>query len=142
MELDRPGPEMTETLTRLWESSVRATHHFLSEADIEALRPQVGEAFQGVSLLAAKDEEGRIVGFAGISGDRLEMLFVSGDHLRQGLGRALLKEVLARGVRRLEVNEQNPGALAFYVAEGFEVIRRSATDEQGRPFPLLYMRRV
>ena len=33
-----------DTLVALWERSVRATHHFLTEADIGALRPLVREA--------------------------------------------------------------------------------------------------
>jgi putative acetyltransferase len=37
----------------------------------------------------------------------------------------------------VDVNEQNPEAVAFYLALGFHVVGRSATDAEGRPFPLL-----
>ena len=34
-------------LAALWEASVRATHHFLREADIENLKPYVTEGLAG-----------------------------------------------------------------------------------------------
>ena len=44
------------------------------------------------------------------------------------------------GVREVTVNEQNPQAVGFYQHMGFEVYKRTETDEQGGPYPLLYMR--
>ena len=38
-------------LTALWESSVRATHHFLREADISKLKPYVTEGLAGIRHL-------------------------------------------------------------------------------------------
>lgn len=37
------------------------------------------------------------------------------------------------------VNEQNPQARGFYEHMGFEVYKRTDHDEQGNPWPLLYM---
>jgi ribosomal protein S18 acetylase RimI-like enzyme len=52
----------------------------------------------------------------------LEDLFVDPDHMRRGLGMALVRQVAevlrARGVQRLEVTA-NPHAMAFYRAAGF-----------------------
>ena len=45
------------------------------------------------------------------------------------------------GISELDVNEQNPEAIAFYTRRGFEVIGRSETDDAGRPYPLLHMRK-
>ena len=39
------------------------------------------------------------------------------------------------------VNEQNPQAIGFYEHMGFKVNKRTDLDEQGRPYPLLYMKR-
>ena len=44
------------------------------------------------------------------------------------------------GVERLAVNEQNPQAKGFYAHMGFQVYKRTDRDEQGNPYPLLYMR--
>ena len=38
------------------------------------------------------------------------------------------------------MNEQNPQALGFYERLGFRPYKRTELDEQGRPFPLLYLR--
>ena len=53
--------------------------------------------------------------------------------------------MLVRHARRLhgrltvDVNEQNRTALKFYQALGFVRVGRSATDDTGRPFPLLHL---
>ena len=44
------------------------------------------------------------------------------------------------GVKQLTVNEQNPQAIGFYEHLGFKVYKRTDNDEQGNPYPLLYMR--
>ncbi len=138
--LEQPGPAELDALLDVWESSVRATHAFLAEADIAALRPQVREAFGAVRLWIARGDAGQIVGFAGLDGDMLEMLFVHAEARGTGIGKALLFHALNQGATRLDVNEQNPSALGFYLRMGFEVVGRSALDGQGRPFPLLHMR--
>ena len=57
------------------------------------------------------------------------------------LGRRLMTLAAERdGVRELTVNEQNPQAVGFYEHMGFATYRRTDVDEQGDPYPLLYMR--
>ena len=79
------------------------------------------------------------VGFMGIEKDSLEMLFLAPQARGKGLGKQLLQEGIARGVRRLTVNEQNPQARIFYEHMGFRVYKKTDCDEQGNPYPLLYM---
>jgi len=53
-----------------------------------------------------------------------------------------LVETFARsrkGQLRVDVNEQNAGASAFYESMGFQVAGRSPLDRQGRPYPLLHL---
>ena len=40
----------------------------------------------------------------------------------------------------LAVNEQNPQAKGFYEHIGFQVWKRTDCDEQGKPYPLIYMK--
>lgn len=82
---------LTEKLLSIWESSVRATHLFLSDGEIKKIKKYVSQALNGV------------------------------EHL-------------------VTVNEQNPQAVRFYEHMGFEVYKRTACDEQGGPYPLLYMK--
>ena len=91
--------------------------------------------------MAGEDERGVPIGFLGADGQRLEMLFLLPEARGKGLGRALLQYGMDRyGLRELAVNEQNPQARGFYERMGFHVYRRTETDEQGGPYPLLYMR--
>lgn len=137
---DDHTPELTEKLLPVWERSVRATHTFLSNEEILQIKNYVPMAFSGVEhLLVAQDENGAPVGFMGINGQRLEMLFLDPDVRGQGLGRQLLEYGIAHyDVQTLAVNEQNPQAHGFYEHMGF---KRTELDEQGQPYPLLYMRR-
>lgn len=45
-----------------------------------------------------------------------------------------------KGALTVDVNEQNPEAVRFYEALGFELVGRSPVDDAGRPFPILHMR--
>lgn len=39
----------------------------------------------------------------------------------------------------MTVNEQNPQERGFYEHMGFKVVERAAVDDQGNPYPILYM---
>ncbi len=141
MHLYKPTENDYAELTRLWEASVRATHAFLSDADIVEIRGQLGGYFGGVELLALKGGDGRIAAFMGTDGNKLEMLFVHPDFFRQGLGKQLLNHAICElGVTGVDVNEDNPGAAEFYRRCGFVENGRDELDSAGRPFPILHLR--
>ena len=125
----------------VWEASVRATHHFLTEAWIEEHRPLILEQYLDmVSLHGIRDELGKAVAFLGHLDGNIEMLFVHPEHFRQGLGKALIRYAIdEQNATKVDVNEQNPGACQFYESMGFEVVSRSELDGQGNPFPILHM---
>ena len=126
-------------LRDIWETSVRATHGFLSESDIMEIRDKlIPEYFPNV-MLSCAEVDGTIAGFIGLSGDKIEMLFVDADFMCQGIGTFLIGEAIKEGAMLVDVNEQNPKALEFYKNKGFVEIGRSATDEAGRPFPVLHL---
>ena len=144
---ERRSDELIAQLTVVWERSVRATHAFLTEEGIAELRPVLPQAMQSVEhLVVARDgeeEAGKLVGFMGVQNHFLEMLFLDPAVRGQGLGRKLLEFGFANyGVKELNVNEQNPGACAFYEHMGFRIISRSDVDAAGRSYPLLTMRRI
>ncbi|MCR1848877.1 GNAT family N-acetyltransferase [Paraclostridium sordellii] len=131
-----------EEILDTWESSVRATHDFLSEEDIISIKPQVIEGAKYVSkLLCVRDENGIIKAFMGIHDFKIEMLFVSNESRGNGIGKRLVEyaiEVL--NINYVDVNEQNPQAVGFYKHMGFEIFKKSNFDEQGNPFPILHMK--
>lgn len=149
-EVSARPPQLVQQLVEVWQRSVQATRLFLSAPEIAAIRTYVPQALCGVEhLIVAQDESGTPVGFMGVQENRLEMLFLDPEARGQGLGarllclgaRLLCLGMEQYGVSELTVNEQNPAAAGFYRHMGFAVYRRSELDEQGGPYPILYMRR-
>ena len=128
-------------LLNIWLRSVRATHHFLQESDIEALLPQLRDIYlPAVELWVAVDAEDCPLGFIGLNENHVEMLFIEPDLRGKGIGRALLDHARSsRNQMSVDVNEQNPGAVGFYLHYGFVQTGRSPLDGEGRPFPLLHL---
>jgi len=125
-------------LTELWEASVRATHHFLREEDIENLMPYVTEGLANINHLYVAFDADAPTAFIGIQDEKIEMLFVSPQYLRKGIGKQLVDmAVKNHQAIFVDVNEQNPGARAFYEKLGFVEFGRTETDEQGNPFPII-----
>lgn len=130
------------TLLAIWESSVRATHHFLSEQDILFFKNVIQEKdiFSLVKLFSARDGDNRILGFMGINGETLEMIFIHPDYIGKGIGQKFLHCAIEEfKVRKVEVNEQNNSALQFYLRFGFQIVSRSELDGMGKPFPILHL---
>jgi putative acetyltransferase len=125
----------------VWRTAVAATHGFLAEADRDAIEARLAsDYFPHVDLVVA-EHDGVVVGFAGMAGERLEMLFVDDAERGRGIGTLLLAHVVGPGVTAVDVNEQNPQAVAFYRRRGFDVVGRSSLDDDGRPYPLLHLAR-
>ena len=144
VEINERGPELIAQLLIIWERSVQATHTFLSGEEIAEIKPYVPQALEQVPhLIVLEDEGGAPAAFMGIAEQKLEMLFLSPEARGKGHGKRLLQYGLERyAVQEVTVNEQNPQAIGFYEHMGFQTCRRTERDEQGGPYPLLYMRRV
>lgn len=137
-------PADYDALLSIWESSVKATHHFLDPADIVFFKSliQTHQAFSQVDLTCAVNEEGILMGFIGIAKDKIEMLFLSPSVIGKGLGKLLLQFALQEySVTKVDVNEQNTAACLFYEHFGFAVKTRSPLDGTGKPYPILHMER-
>jgi putative acetyltransferase len=137
-------PDDRPALLDIWERSVRATHAFLGESDIRSMIPLVRDiVFDQLELWVLCSEAGVAIGFLGLSGAKVEALFIAPEHHRSGGGRMLVDHARRlKGALTVDVNEQNPGAVRFYQACGFEVAGRSEVDSDGRPFPLLHLREL
>src|SRR5215831_1537918 len=115
------GPDDYARVIEVWEASVRATHTFITESDIAAIRPLVRDYLPRVPhLLCVRERSGQVVGFIGVEDRKVEMLFVDPAWRGMGIGRRLLSyAVTTFGASELDVNEQNPQALGFYLRMGF-----------------------
>ena len=105
---------LLQKLLDVWESSVKATHLFLSAGEINNIKQYVPQALKDVPVLViAENDNENPIGFMGIADKMLEMLFVSNEYRGQGAG----KQLLQYGIENYSINEQ------------------------GSPYPLLYMKR-
>ncbi len=128
-------------LMQVWEASVRATHHFLKEEDIQLFKRLIPEQYlDAVRLFGVRDAKGKMQGFLGVSDDNIEMLFIRPDVRGTGVGGALLAYAVQElHLRKVDVNEQNEQAVGFYLHKGFTVVARSERDGTGKPYPLLHL---
>lgn len=145
------GPDSHLELVEIWAAAVKATHDFLSLEDFEFFHSRIASDYlPTVELYGAFFTRGEVpdkcLGFMGLARNpednalHIEMLFIDPAWHRQGIGKAMMDH--AKGMSQklmLDVNEQNGGALGFYLKQGFAVIGRSERDPGGKPYPLLHL---
>ena len=141
LKIDRISKTEYHEVIYVWESSVRATHHFLKEEDIEFFKPLILNIYlDAVELRCARNNENKLLGFLGVAENNLEMLFIDPDFRGEGIGKSLLNYAIENlHVQKVDVNEQNEQAVGFYKHCGFVIIGRSDLDSTGKPYPILHM---
>jgi len=141
MNIRRGRAEDLSRLVEIWLDAVRATHDFLSEEDVQFYLPIVRDQYLPYAeVWIAEDDDEKPMGFIGLTEAKVDSLFVDPARHRRGVGRALLAHAFKRkGPLKVDVNEQNHLARAFYDRLGFREIGRSATDAAGRPYPLIHL---
>ena len=129
-------------ILNVWEKSVRATHHFLQEEDIQLYKKLIfDEYLKAVNLICIRNQDNQILGFLGTDADKIEMLFIHPDNRGQGIGKKLLEYAIHNlKTDKVDVNEQNEQAVGFYKKSGFKIIDRSELDGMGKAYPLLHMK--
>jgi putative acetyltransferase len=138
IELRPNEPSDAASLLQIWREAVDATHDFLSLQDRATIDPLVADYVRDAQLTVAV-LNGKPVAFMGVTGQGIDSLFIAPEAHGLGIGR-----LLADGVTRpttVDVNERNVRAVAFYRRLGFRPTGRSERDGDGRPYPLLHMRR-
>ena len=130
-------------IARVWEASVRATHHFLPEDYLQEIKALLPAIFPAVPMYIFKNDQNEIDGFSGVADHKIEMLFIRPGSRGKGIGR-LLTEFAINELKadKVDVNEQNDQAVGFYQRMGFVIEGRTDKDGMGRPFPLLQMKLV
>ena len=142
IEVKERTDNLINQLLEVWEDSVKATHTFLSNEEIENIKKYVPQALKGIThLIIIENESHQPIAFMGIEKSKLEMLFIKNSERGKGLGKKLLNYGIENyNVNDLAVNEDNPQAKSFYEHMGFKVYQRNELDDQGNPYPVLYMR--
>lgn len=134
-------PSEFPNLLNIWEASVRATHDFLNEQQVAQIKALIIQHnyFDHVQLFHV-EREGKIAGFLGLAYKKIEMLFVHPDFFNLGIGSMLIQKAFELKANEVDVNEQNPKALAFYKKHYFQQVARSELDAEGNPFPILHLK--
>ena len=142
IEVKERTDNLINQLLEVWEDSVKATHTFLSNEEIENIKKYVPQALKSIRhLIIIENKSHRPIAFMGIEKNKLEMLFIKNSERGKGLGKKLLNYGIENyNVNDLAVNEDNPQAKDFYEHMGFKVYQRNELDDQGNPYPVLYMR--
>lgn len=135
------SPELRQQILDLWERSVLATHDFLKPEDFKEIKELVATIdFSGFEVYCLMQED-KVRGFLGVADQKLEMLFLDPTSIGKGNGKKLLQFAVEKlNANKLDVNEQNSQAFAFYQKNGFKVYERTDKDDQGRNYPLLRMK--
>ncbi len=138
--IEKPSQKNYQEIVDVWEASVRATHDFLPESDIQYFKPLIlNDYLKLVDLSCIRIDE-RIAGFSGIADGKIEMLFIGPEWRGKGIGRFLTEHAISKqSATMVDVNEQNPQAVGFYKRLGFKVYERSPLDGLGKPYPILHM---
>lgn len=143
LEMKQINSTEYEKMLQVWESSVRATHNFLTEKDIESLIPLVEIGLKEVEHIVCIKDNDSIKAFIGIDKDKVEMLFIEDKYRGNGIGKKLITYAIDKyNVKYVDVNEQNKKAVGFYIHLGFKEFDRSEIDGQGNPFPILHMKLI
>ena len=121
------GPAMVEELTAEWHSP-KALQAMLDRDRSDYLVADDGERLSGCAYAAAAGDDARVV--------TLFQLYVLPAHQGRGIGGMLLEEIeqsfFESEILRLEVEEKNTRAVAFYETEGFTQVGR---EEHGGALP-------
>jgi putative acetyltransferase len=128
-------------ILHVWEVSVRASHDFLNEADIQVYKAMISNTYLDHLRLYGIRQEQQLLGFIGVGDVAIGLLFVLPETHGMGIGLALVNYVYQHlYITEVDVNEQNTKAYDFYRHLGFEVTARSVRDAIGKPFPVLSMK--
>lgn len=131
-----------DSIMKIWKSSVKATHHFLSEKDFHFYRQCIPRDFLPNLDVFVVDDHG-FKGFMAVSEEHLEMLFVDGKERGKGYGKFLLEYACSElGIRYIDVNEQNQQAVDFYIQKDFKIMSRSEKDAMGKEYPVLHLKKI
>ena len=89
------------------------------------------------------ESAGEIQAFAGLTGEYIEGIFVSGEMQSQGIGKHLLDHIKAiKDTLRLSVYQKNTRAIRFYQREGFVIQHEDSDESTGeKEYTMLWRRR-
>ena len=115
----------------IWLNTNIEAHDFIPIQYWKSNFDSVKEMFQHAEVYVYEDKKG-IQGFAGLSNEYIEGIFVSKTVQSQGIGSFLLNFIKGRKEKlQLNVYEKNTRAIRFYQREGFQILCKSLDENTG-----------
>ena len=139
MEIGGIAPDEYDRAAELWEASVRATHDFVTEADLNVFRPLVRASFGAIEHLAGlRADDGLLIGFIGVAEGNVEMLFLDPAYRARGGGSMLLAHAFKTfDATSVDVQRAEPAGHRVLPAPRLPGRRpeRDGLDQQALPDP-------
>lgn len=105
----------------IWLDTNLKAHHFIPAQYWKGNFELVKEMLQQAEVYVYENDQ-KIQGFTGLSGEHIEGIFVSDAMQSQGIGKLLLDHIKDRKPElSLNVYQKNIRAISFYQREGFEI---------------------
>lgn len=115
----------------IWLNTNIKAHNFIAEQYWKSKFDMVKEMLLQAEVYVYENEK-RIQGFVGLSGEYIEGIFVSKEVQSQGIGKFLLDFVKEKKKKlRLGVYQKNTRAVCFYEREDFEIQCESLDEDTG-----------
>ncbi len=108
----------------------------------EAESPRTMTDRAALFYIAVYEEDGRVVGFAGLDLNEIRLLYVDPAQRRRGIGRSLfghLRAMVPGAMFREMFVYSTPGAVAFYESCGFRNKGPFVFDSAGLSIPTVFM---
>jgi putative acetyltransferase len=143
MKIEQLNQKDYQNIINVWEKSTRATHTFLKENDRNTIKDTIYDVLPKLKLFGIKKDNNILCGFAGVSFEEIEMLFIDPEYFGQCIGKELMTYATKElKLKKICVNEQNLKAFNFYGKFGFKVVKRDKFDFLQLPYPILHLELV
>ncbi len=120
-----------DRVAEIWLECNRKAHDFIP-ADYWRQNFDMVKAMLPQAEVYVYENDNSIQGFAGLSGNYIEGLFVSSECQCCGIGARLLNHI--KGIRKtlqLKVYQKNTRAIRFYLREGFVILSEGVDEATG-----------
>lgn len=140
-KIEQYQPRHKTEIINVWEKSVIATHHFLSEKDFQEIKHMLQNFDFDQLHTSCLTLNNKVIGFLALKDKKIEMLFLDPEYIGKKLGYRLLHYAVSTfKANAVDVNEQNDHARKFYESFGFQIEERTEQDDLGKNYPLLRMK--
>lgn len=121
-----------EEMVGLWYDASVLAHSFIPSSFWALNKIAIKEKYLPFGENLVFEEEGKVVGFISLVGERICALFVAPEMQGKGIGRDLIEHaMILKGNLALRVYRENENALRFYEKRGFVTVGEEIDEFTG-----------